>query len=84
MVSFTRWLLCNGEGFWTGGRLHLTNTTVVVYVFDNIHFVSFHVHSIFTFLLNSSINLLAMSSKFITTLPYSVTFLGVGGRYQGR
>ena len=81
VVSFTRWLLCNGEGFWTGGRPHLTYTAVVMYIFDNIQFVSFRVHNIFTSLINTSINLSAMSSKFVTTLPSSVD---VGGRNQGR
>jgi hypothetical protein len=84
VVSFTRWLLCKGEGFWTGGRPHVTNTTVVMYIFDNTQFVSFRVHNIFASLINSSINLLAMNSEFNTTLLSIVSFLGVGGRSQGR
>jgi len=83
VVSFTCWLLCNEGGYWTGGRPRVTNTAVV-YIFDNIQFVSFRVHNIFGSRIKSSINLLAMNSKFVSTQPSSVSFLGVGGRNQGR
>ena len=84
MVSFTRWPLCNVEGCWTGERLHLTNTNVLICIFDHIHFMSFGVQNVFSSLTDSSINLLAVNCTFVTTLASSVLFLGVVGRTQGR
>jgi hypothetical protein len=36
VVSSTRWLLCHGDDYWTEGLYAFNNTTVVMFIFDNI------------------------------------------------